>query len=315
MSRRLRPERLIGVWVTALALGILLPTAPALADAPAPAIPAVPLAPKAGPGLPEADAQPGGEPRAVAATTAARPKAGALGEPVDPAAWAPPALSFAPGPVPILMYHEIGEGAGELYIPPDIFRRQMDYLAERGYHTITFAMLLGHLEEGLPLPPKPILLTFDDGYASIFTRVAPVLEECGFTATFFIDTGQVGTRGRVTWDELHDLVGRGFDVGSHTVTHRELTTLTSEPAVLLEELFASRAVLVDRAGAAEVTVLCYPVGRYDATVVAAAKVAGYRAAVTTVWGRARPGDDLLLLPRVRISQSDGYLGFTGIVGP
>lgn len=308
-----RPGRhRIRLWA-GMAVGLALLFWPTAAQADAPLVPVVPVPAK--PGAGPAAGSTVLESRPVAVALPVAPKGASLGGGADPATWTPPELSFAPGAVPIVMYHEIGQGAGELYIPEDVFRRQMDYLVERGYHTISFPMLLAHLQDGAPLPPKPILLTFDDGYASIFTRVAPILEERGLTATFFIDTGQVGTSGRVAWDELRDLVRRGFAVGSHTVTHRELTTLTADPATLMVELTASRQALVTRAGAAEVTVLCYPVGRYDATVVAAARVAGYQAAVTTVWGRARPGDDPLLLPRIRISQSDGYLGFTGIIGP
>jgi peptidoglycan/xylan/chitin deacetylase (PgdA/CDA1 family) len=212
------------------------------------------------------------------------------------------------------MYHEIGPGESDLCIPPEIFRRQMDYLVRGGFRTISFAQLIAHLEEGAPLPVKPILLTFDDGYGSAYTEVYPTLKERGLTATFFINTGAVGLPGRVRWDQLLDLLREGFEIGSHTIVHKDLHTLKGGLPALVEELAGSRAILEERLGVRIVS-FCYPAGNYNTTVVEQVRVAGYRAAVTTAPGRVRLDSDPLRLPRVRISQSNGYEGFVAIIGP
>ncbi|MEW6032864.1 MAG: polysaccharide deacetylase family protein [Bacillota bacterium] len=301
-------------WLVVLALVLGLcwgPRGPVFQAAAAEAAPTPSSSTPAKPGSPPLT----GELELLRAALAAEPSAKTawLGG-FDPEEWRPAAVTDWPGPVPILMFHEVGDLESELFVAPDVFRRQMDYLVRRGFSTISFAQLLAYLEEGRPLPPKPVLLTFDDGYTSLYEIVYPVLAERGLTATFFIETGAVGRPNRVTWEQLAEMAAAGFEIGSHTVTHPDLRTLTSDMLSLVREVALSRAELEERLG---VTVIAfsYPAGKHDPTVVHAVRVAGYRAAVTTASARVTVGRDPLLLPRIRINRSHGYEGFTVLVGP
>ena len=203
--------------------------------------------------------------------------------------------------VPILMYHYIrvnpdpSDRLGfSLSIPPAEFDRQMRYLAEDGYGTVSFDQIY---DSSQPLPEKPILLTFDDGYADAYTAAFPVLQRYGFRATFYVVTDFVGRPGYLTVEQIREMAAAGMSFGSHSVSHLSLTTLSAER--LERELSQSRTQLE---GLLERPVLdlCYPLGRFNQGVRQAVERAGYRSATTTQYGFASSGGDQLLLPRIRI---------------
>ncbi len=203
--------------------------------------------------------------------------------------------------VPILMYHYIrvnpdpSDRLGfSLSIPPAEFDRQMRYLAEDGYGTVSFDQIY---DSSQPLPEKPILLTFDDGYADAYTAAFPVLQRYGFQATFYVVTDFVGRPGYLTVEQIREMAAAGMSFGSHSVSHLSLTTLSAER--LERELSQSRTQLeslLER----PVLDLCYPLGRFNQPVRQAVERAGYRSATTTEYGFASSGGDQLLLPRIRI---------------
>ena len=181
-----------------------------------------------------------------------------------------------------------------LSIPPAEFDRQMRYLAEDGYGTVSFDQIY---DSSQPLPEKPILLTFDDGYADAYTTAFPVLQRYGFQATFYVVTDFVGRPGYLTVEQIREMAAAGMSFGSHSVSHLSLTTLSAER--LERELSQSRTQLeslLER----QVLDLCYPLGRFDQGVRQAVERAGYRSATTTQYGFASSGGDQLLLPRIRI---------------
>ncbi len=203
--------------------------------------------------------------------------------------------------VPILMYHYIrvnpdpSDRLGfSLSIPPAEFDRQMRYLAEDGYGTVSFDQIY---DSSQPLPEKPILLTFDDGYADAYTAAFPVLQRYGFQATFYVVTDFVGRPGYLTVEQIREMAAAGMSFGSHSVSHLSLTTLSAER--LERELSQSRTQLeslLER----PVLDLCYPLGRFNQPVRQAVERAGYRSATTTQYGFASSAGDQLLLPRIRI---------------
>lgn len=181
-----------------------------------------------------------------------------------------------------------------LSIPPAEFDRQMRYLAEDGYGTVSFDQIY---DSSQPLPEKPILLTFDDGYADAYTTAFPVLQRYGFQATFYVVTDFVGRPGYLTVEQIREMAAAGMSFGSHSVSHLSLTTLSAER--LERELSQSRTQLeslLER----PVLDLCYPLGRFNQPVRQAVERAGYRSATTTQYGFASSGGDQLLLPRIRI---------------
>jgi len=211
-------------------------------------------------------------------------------------------------PVPILMYHYIRPMPGptdpvgrDLTVTPAHFAQQLAYLASHGYHTITLKELSMARAHRYALPPHPVVLTFDDGYEDFYTTAWPLLRSRHFEATVFVITALIGHRGYLTWDQIRQLDRTGMvEIGSHTVNHLDLTVLS--PAAARYQLVQSRRELASRLGHS-VDSFSYPGGRFNSRVVELVREAGYRSAVTTLYGWATPRSNPLALPRVRIHGS------------
>jgi peptidoglycan/xylan/chitin deacetylase (PgdA/CDA1 family) len=207
-------------------------------------------------------------------------------------------VTVDPGPVPVLMYHEIATGPNTLYLPPDQFADQMDALEQAGFRAVTLQEMHQHLTRGKPLPRHPVVLTFDDGYTSFYTAAWPTMRKHGFTGTLFVITADVGLRGFVTWDQIKELADAGADIEAHTVNHLDLTTLNGDR--LNYELAESRKVLEAHTGRS-VLFFAYPAGRYNAKTMAAVSEAGFLGAVTTVYGTTTPDQDPREWKRLRMN--------------
>lgn len=251
------------------------------------------------------------------------------GQPVGPAAAGEPTRYLAaPAPaerppasdgrvpfaVPILMYHEIAVGPNDLYVSPNDFQKQLDFLARHGYHTVTLTELLSAVQGRSTLPPRPLVISFDDGYDNAYRVAYPMLKKHGFRGVFFVFVKGVGRRGYVTWAELREMTQAGMEIEAHTWSHPDLTRLAGNPARLRVETAGARAELEGRLGVA-VRCLAYPYGRYNAAVLAAVRQAGYEVAVTTAYGYVRATTDPLLWPRVRIGRSDSLASFAAKLVP
>lgn len=196
--------------------------------------------------------------------------------------------------VPILMYHRVladEEAArGERFcISVRRFEQQLRCLRALRMHSVTLEQVLDALEHSRPLPPRPVAITFDDGYADTYHRAAPLLEQYGFRATLFLVADRVGQyndwepdgvadAGRLPlldWPAARDLAGRDFALGSHSRTHAGLTDLRD--AELREEVAGSRRLLEERLGL-PVRFFAYPFNETDARCQAAVADAGYRGA-------------------------------------
>lgn len=211
-------------------------------------------------------------------------------------------------PIPVLMYHELGDPAGawsQLYVDPDDFRRQMEYLKTHGYHTLTLAEAVDVWSGRRSAPEKPVVITFDDGYESAYAVALPVLRANGQVATLFLQAGLLNRPHALTDAMVESWLAAGNELGSHTMTHPDLRQVSNKR--LTEEVAGSRTFLAQRFKVV-VRTFAYPSGRYDARVIAAVKEAGYVAAVTTNPGLARP-DERYTLRRIRINRSDGLDGF------
>lgn len=206
--------------------------------------------------------------------------------------------------IPILMYHVIatppaGQPMSELWVPPARFRSQMQALRREGYEAVTMDQATNAWRDGAALPEQPIVLTFDDGYLSQSTAAGPVLEELGWVGVLYLTTRNVGPT--IKEGSVRKLMKAGWELGAHTVTHPDLTTL--DAAGLQRELDGGREELQERFDA-PVDAFCYPAGRNDATVRAAVKAAGFRTATTVEPGIAAGDDDPYALPRVRVTPDD-----------
>jgi len=168
--------------------------------------------------------------------------------------------------LPILMYHHITDVPTHnildlsLTVTPDIFDQQLDYLKQHGYHTITFNQLFNFLYYNGPLPSKPIILSFDDGYEDAYKFAYPILKEHGYSGMFYIITGKVGWKGQATWDQLREMVANGMQMGSHTITHRNMGEVWRySHAIAQQELQQSQQDMQTQLGMA-IQQFCYPTG-------------------------------------------------------
>lgn len=205
--------------------------------------------------------------------------------------------------VPILMYHEVSPtGSGELYLTPEDFQSELDWLTENGWHGITLGQLYAHWYEDEPLPEKPVVLTFDDGYRTMYTEVMPRLKQAGFAGTFFVIPAARWSDWSMDEGMFAAMVNNGMELGSHTYNHLELDTLSQSD--IAGELQSSMALIEQLTGQPVVSV-CYPAGAYNDTVLEQAQAAGYRIGVTTELAVASRDQDVYTLPRLRIAYGCG----------
>jgi peptidoglycan/xylan/chitin deacetylase (PgdA/CDA1 family) len=163
-----------------------------------------------------------------------------------------------------------------------------------------------------PLPSKPMMITFDDGYRDVFGKASSTLERLGLHATAYVITDRVSGRDAsfLTWGLLKGLERRGIEIGSHTVHHEELPTLSSAQA--MEELRDSRQLLERRLGH-PVQWLAYPAGKVDGRIVGLVRRAGYVLAMTTQPGTSQSASQPLLLHRYEIQDTTGVSGVAAIL--
>ncbi len=208
--------------------------------------------------------------------------------------------------VPILMYHHVSDLPAnadqfrrDLTVTPDDFTTQMRYLKDKGYHTITPDQLAGALLRGDKLPPKPVMLTFDDGYDDAFTEVFSILQQFDDTGTFFVvsDFIDEGRGGYLTWDEAKKMAAGGMAIEDHTREHKDMRKRSRE--WLDGEIVPARDRIEAMTGSHPLY-FCYPSGQYDAQAIEEVRAAGFVAAFTTNDGTYNFTDNMLRLPRVRI---------------
>jgi peptidoglycan/xylan/chitin deacetylase (PgdA/CDA1 family) len=210
-------------------------------------------------------------------------------------------------PVPILMYHVInspppGTPFAGLWVAPADLRAQLRALAGAGYRGVTLDTVLAAWRGSAALPKHPIVVSFDDGYRSQATSGRRILRSFGWPGVLNLAWHNLDTPGMVTDAEVRALIRDGWEIDPHSVTHADLTTL--DAARLRREVAGSRRLIRERFGV-PADAFCYPAGRFDAAVAAAARAAGYRAATTVEPGVARPTGDPFTLPRIRVQAGDG----------
>src|SRR5215216_588466 len=191
----------------------------------------------------------------------------------------PPWSMQGPGQlvVPILLYHhiDISPSNSRYYVSPAEFERQMLLLYKWGYSTISVELLASAIEHGATLPPKPIILTFDDGTVGTFVNALPILQKYDFTGTSYIIYNYIGSTNYMSVDQIRALYAAGWEIGSHSISHPDLT---KNPGRQNEEIVDSRAKLQSLL---DVPILsfAYPFGAYDKNSLHSVHDAGYIAAM------------------------------------
>ncbi len=228
--------------------------------------------------------------------------------------------------VPIMMYHHISDAPPHdlltlsLTVTPTIFSRQLDYLKAKGYHTITFNQLFSALYYGGPLPSKPIILTFDDGYEDAYQFAYPILKAHGFSGMFYIISGKVGWQGQMTWNQLREMVANGMQMGSHTIHHVDMgLVLRYSLEQAQQELQVSQATLQQNLHIA-IQQFCYPSGEpfkhgtlaLRQQIVALLAADGYIGATTDpgMTGITQNSQNPMVLLRTRVDGRETFKNFT-----
>ncbi len=207
--------------------------------------------------------------------------------------------------IPILMYHVVsqapaGTANAELWVAQDRFTAEMGALRRAGYWAITLRQAFAAWSRGGPLPRRPVVVSFDDGYLSQYTHARPALKRLGWPGVLNLELRNLGPGG-ITEHQVRALMADGWEVDSHTLTHPDLTTV--DAARLRQELAGSRREIRRRFGSRAAEFFCYPAGKYDDRVVAAVRAAGYRGATTVDEGLGVRGEPFTL-KRVRVNASD-----------
>ena len=217
--------------------------------------------------------------------------------------------------VPILMYHYVSElppsADGyriDLTVLPEDFDAQLQYLADAGYHTITLTDLYLHLNQAVPLPEKPIVLTFDDGYRDAYEVVFPALLDYGFTATFFAlaTPTHFESPAYLTWAQMKEMADAGMEIQAHGRDHVDLRGRSYD--YLVYQTLGIQEAIQQHTGRLP-RFFCYPSGKRDANVIAVLKSAGYWGAVTTEWGQTHTRENLFEMPRMRVRGTDTLANF------
>lgn len=222
--------------------------------------------------------------------------------------------------IPILAYHkvDIKREFDITSILPKKFEKQVKYLKEEGYISISPDLLVAHLLGKAQIPSKAILITFDDGYESIYQYAYPILSEYGFIATVFLligyidrwnswDVGSLGKRVKhLNWNQILDMSKNGFVFGAHGVNHRFLTW--SKYNEVVYEIARSKSEIEEKLGG-EAQFFSYPYGNYNHKVKELVKDAGYKAAFGLKADIEICKENLYSLPRTGIYLLDSFLDF------
>lgn len=229
--------------------------------------------------------------------------------------------------IPILMYHRVSShpiaGLARYCVAPARFEEQIAYLRRNGYWGVTPEDLLHALEDNVPLPGRPVMLTFDDGYADFVEHAWPVLKRHDFTATVFVVADAVGGRAEwdaargppaalMDWPTLAALSAAGVRVENHGASHRPLTRLGVREAY--RDVLRG-AALIEKATGRTPLAFCYPYGAHDRVVECVARESGALLGFTAISGAARLASPPLRLPRVEISGFDDLQSFARKLGP
>ena len=209
-------------------------------------------------------------------------------------------MHSAPG-VPVLNYHQVEDKDGNpLTLWQDQFEAQMAYLAAEGYTTITIDEMMDAHEHGTPLPEKPVVITFDDGYADNYEYAYPILKKYGFKATIFLIYDFTNTYPNyLTWDQISEMKASGLiRFESHTMTHANLAELASADE-LRHEIADSHDLLSEKLGY-DMQYIAYPGGRVNPQIEEITRAAGYRGGFTVHYGLSTPSEGAYQMDRIPI---------------
>ncbi len=210
--------------------------------------------------------------------------------------------------IPVLLYHRIGDTVGHLTVTADKFALDLSRLREMGYETISLETFRQYrLDPETPLPEKPLLITFDDGYLDNYLNAHAILRKYGMTAAFFIITSMVGAEDRLDVGHIREMAANGMSIGSHTVSHRELGDMNVEEAH--NEMSLSRLYLEGMLQQ-PVRFIAYPKGSFNESTAYVACESAYWGGFSVLTGTCSRNTNPYVLRRIPMFSFDGDVGRT-----
>ena len=220
--------------------------------------------------------------------------------------------------VPVLMYHYIRVNPDPrdrtgfaLSVTPAAFHAQMDYLARNHFNVIPLSQAIAAIRTHRALPSRPVVLTFDDGYADFYTTAVPEMRRYGFTATDYVVPNLVGRGSFMTWSQVIAADRLGFTIGAHTMNHVALAR--SRTSVALWEMSESKRQLQEMLGH-PVIEFAYPYGSFNAYLAGRARAMGFESAASTMPGAWHQPGELWWLDRQLVGGWTSLAAFAQLVG-
>lgn len=178
---------------------------------------------------------------------------------------------------PILLYHHVDMNGknSRYFVDPAMFEQQMQWLYDHGYKTVTTTQLINVIKNGGQLPERPVVITFDDGDASIYKNAFPIMQKYGFVGVFYLITNYFGSSGVVTVEQVREMLNAGWEIGSHSISHQDLSL---NHALINSEMNDSRSRL-ESLFSVTINTFAYPFGRVDEVVTSRAYKYGYLGAM------------------------------------
>ena len=221
----------------------------------------------------------------------------------------------------MLMYHRVNDYRNnEMSISVKEFKKQVVWLKEMGFQNMRMAELELMTPDSILKSPK-VIFSFDDGYKDNFIKAFPVLKEFGYTAIFYIPHAPIGKQDMyprdimesnhlehnqiMDWQNVENMYKAGMEIGSHTLTHKDLTQMNDVQAK--KEIIESKTKIEEKLGA-PITSFCYPGGYFHEKHIDWVKEAGYLSACTTETGYYN-GESLFKIPRIAVLASDSFFIF------
>ncbi|WP_409345007.1 polysaccharide deacetylase family protein [Paenibacillus sp. MBLB4367] len=244
----------------------------------------------------ELEAPPAEQPSAAEAAAKVAPLAAAVKKPVTVTAATYKGRTVS---IPVLNYHSVDYDPGNIVaITPEKLDEQMAFLAENGFEPLTLDDFFLILEGGLEPPDKPVLLTFDDGYADNYKNAMPIMKKYGFPATMFMSPGMIGQDWYVNWEQAKEMKEAGWDIQPHGMTHPHLPRLTAEEQA--SEITEARKQIEEQLGGTAV-VFCYPYGEFNRDTLRILEDNRFRYAFTIQQGRTDASQPKFQLKRIFVN--------------